>query len=258
MKQLWKALILVMRCDRGSFFRRVVYVTLQSLLPLVNLYILKLLVDSVEQAVRLGGTAGLPFHPLTLLLAMVAVFLLNRVVSALNSVNNDVLSQRLIDYMSDIMQRQAARLDMAYYDTPSFYDSMHRAQQESSFRPLQIMNNFMGLFGAVLSIVGVVALLTAASPWIIAVMFVAVLPGFAVRLYKARLVYRFRRENTQLYRRTGYYGTLLSARDDAKERRAYRLTDYFRSRFVDNRRQLVGRLLRISRRMGTLDDEARI
>ena len=253
MKKLWQALMLVRRCDRGSFWRRVVYVVLQSLLPLVNLYILKMMVDSVEQAVRLGGVSSLPVSPVTLLLAMVGIFLLNRVVSALNNVNNDVLSQRLLDYMSDIMQRQAARLDMAYFDTPSFYDSMHRAQQESSYRPLQIMNNFMSFFGSVLSIAGVVALLSSASPWVIAVMVVAVLPGFAVRLYKARLVYDFRRDNTQLYRRTAYYGTVLSARDYAKEMRAYRLTDFFRGRFVDNRKSLVGRLLRISRRMGTVD-----
>jgi ATP-binding cassette subfamily B protein len=37
------------------------------------------------------------------------------------------------------------------------------------------------------------------------------------------------------------------------EMRAYNLTDFFRNRFVKNRKQLVGQLLRISRRLGTLD-----
>ena len=209
--------MLVRRCDPWSFRRKALYVLLQSVLPLVNLYILKLLVDSVEVGVRGMGN---PNDVIPYLVAMVAVFLLNRIVSALNSINNDVLGQRLVDYLSDIMQRQAARLDMAYYDNPDFHDSLHRAQQEASFRPIQIMNNFMALFGAVVSVAGVVAMLTAASWWVIAVMVVAVLPGFAVRLYKARCIYNFRRDNTQLYRQTAYSSALLSARDYAKEMRA--------------------------------------
>ena len=251
MKKLWQALMLVRRCDPWSFRRKLLYVILQSVLPLVNLYILKLLVDSVTAATHQPFT----FHlsPFTLLLLMVAVFLLNRIVSALNAVNNDVLGQRLVDYMADIMQRQAARLDMAYYDNPEYYDSLHRAQQEASSKPLVILGNFMSLLGSILSITGIVVMLITASWWVIAVMVVAVVPGFIVRLYKARRIYRFRRDNTQLYRRTGYYSSLLSSRAYAAEMRAYSLTDFFRSRFVENRKQLVGQLLRISRRLGTLD-----
>lgn len=142
---------------------------------------------------------------------------------------------------------------MAYYDNPDYYDSLHRAQQEASSRPLAILGNFMALFGSLLSIGGVVVMLAATSWWVIGVMVVAVVPSFAVRLYKARRVYTFRRENTQQYRRTAYYSALLSSRDYAKEMRAYNLTLFFRRRFVATRRGLVKELLGISRRFGGLD-----
>lgn len=250
MKNLWQALLMVRRCDSASFRRRLLYVVLSSLLPLANLYILKLLVDSVTDAVRgvLPATVCLPY-----LLAMVGVFLLNRAVAALNGINNDVLAQRLIDYMSDLVQRQAARLDMAYYDTPAYHDTLHRAQQEAGSRPIRILDNSMAVIGSLISIVGVVALLVTASWWIVVVMIVAVLPSFAVRLYKARSIYAFRRANTQLYRRTAYYGSLLTSREAAKEMRAYRLAPLFRRLFVEVRGHLVSRLLRISRRLGAAD-----
>lgn len=254
MKNLWKALLMVHRCNPRSFWLRMLYVLLQSVLPLINLYLLKLLIDQVSLAVTSAGALPLAdSHVLHYLLAMCAVFLLNRIVLALNAVNNDVLGQRLIDHVSDLLQRQSSRLDMQYYDNPTYHDTLHRAQQEASYRPLQILNNIMAFGGSLLSIIGVLAMLAAASWWIILVMIVAVLPGFAVRLYKARKVYRFRRENTQLYRRTSYFGALLTARDFAKEIRSFRLAHLFRSRFVDARRQLVGRLLTISRRLGVLD-----
>lgn len=245
--------MMVMHCSPRSFWLRVLYVAAGSVLPLVNLYILKLLIDSLQQPD--AAFTVLHFHPSTLqlLLAMCLVFLLNRVVSALNAINNDVLSQRLTDHVSDLLQQQSARLDMQYYDTPSYHDTFHRAQQEASFRPLQVLTNFMSLGGSLLSIAGVVAMLVSASWWVIAVMVAAVMPGFAVRLYKARRIYRFRRDNTQLYRRTAYYGALLTGRDYAKELRAFGLAALFRGRFVEARRQLVGRLLSISRRLGMLD-----
>ncbi len=246
MKNLWKALLMVRRCSPRSFWLRVVYVLLQSVLPLVNLYILKLLVDAVTTSRSMDSA-------LWMLLAMCGVFLLNRVVSALSAINNDYLSQRLIDYMSDVMQRQSAALDMAYYDTPSYHDTFHRAQQESTFRPMQILASFMTLGGAVVSMCGVMVMLCSASPWIIAVMVVAVSPSFAVRLYKARSIYAFRRNHTQLYRRTSYYGALLTGRDFAKEVRTYALAPLFRGRFLEARHTLVKRLLAISRRLGMLD-----
>ena len=216
MKNLWQALMMVRQCSRRSFWLRILYVFLQSVLPLVNLYILKLLVDSVT-------LPGSQLPTLTLLLAMCGIFLLNRIVSALNGINNDYLSQRLVDHVSDLLQRQSARLDMQYYDTPSYHDTLHRAQQEASFRPLQILGNFMSIGGSAVSIAGVVAMLLTASPWVIVVMVAAVVPGFVVRLYKARRIYAFRRENTQLYRLTSYYGSLLTSRAAAPEVRTYRL-----------------------------------
>lgn len=246
MKNLWKALLMVRDCDPGSFWRRLLWQVLQSILPLLNLYLLKLLIDSVQ----VGAD---PTRFVHCLLAMCGVFLVNRIVSALSAINNDVLSQRLIDHLSDLLQRQSARLDMQYYDNPIYHDTLHRAQQEASFRPLQILSNFSSLAGAIISIAGVVALLVSASWWVIAVMIVAVLPGFAVRLYKARQIYRFRRDNTQLYRRTSYYGALLTAREFAKEIRAFRLAPLFRNRFVEVRKKLSSKLLSISRRLGMLD-----
>ena len=246
MKNLWKALLMVRDCDPGSFWRRLVYQLLESILPLVNLYLLKLLIDSVQ----VGGD---PTLFVRYLLAMCGIFLANRIVAALSGINNDVLSQRLIDYLSDLLQRQSSRLDMQYYDNPTYHDTLHRAQQEASFRPLQILANFSALVGAVVSIAGVVALLVGASWWVIVVMIVAVLPGFAVRLYKARQIYRFRRGNTQLYRRTSYYSALLTAREFAKELRAYRLAPLFRGRFVEVRKRLSAKLLAISRKLGMLD-----
>lgn len=252
MKQLLKALDMIRRCHPSSFYWRIFYVVVLNVLPLLSLYILKYMVD----AVTTGDTPvmlGIRWDTLSLLGLFCLMFLLNRLVGVCNGVNNDVMSQRLQDYISDIMQRQSAALDMAYFDNPEYHDTYHRAQQEASYRPLRVLSEFMSLFGSIITIAFVVAMLCTASPWIIVVMIVAVIPSFVVRVIKARQIYAFRRDNTQNYRRTSYYTALLGNRDYAKEMRTFGLTPYFRERFVSLRKVLVNRLLKISRRIGVYD-----
>lgn len=252
MKQLFKALDMIRRCHPSSFYLRIFYVVVLNVLPLANLFILKYMVDAVttgENPVFLG----VEWSTLSLLGLFCVLFLLNRLVGVCNGVNNDIMSQRLQDYVSDIMQRQSAALDMAYFDNPEYHDTYHRAQQESSFRPLRVLSEFMALFGSIITITGVVAMLCTASPWIIVVMVVAVIPSFVVRVIKARQIYAFRRNNTQDYRRTRYYTALLGNRDYAKEMRTFGLTPHFREQFVSIRKVLVSKLLKISRRIGVYD-----
>ena len=109
MKQLFKALDMIRRCHPSSFYLRIFYVVVLNVLPLANLFILKYMVDAVttgENPVFLG----VEWSTLSLLGLFCVLFLLNRLVGVCNGVNNDIMSQRLQDYVSDIMQRQSAAL----------------------------------------------------------------------------------------------------------------------------------------------------
>lgn len=252
MKQLFKALQFIRQCDSRSFWLRIVYVIVLSVLPLFNLYILKFLVDSVS-----NDTApvlfGIEVNSYMLLGIFCLIFLINRMVTVLDGVNSDIMTQRLMDYLSDRIQSQSARLDMSYFDNPAYHDTYHRAQTEANYRPMRILNGFMGLIGSTITIAGIVAMLWTASKWIILVMILAVLPSFVVRIIKARKIYAFRRENTQNVRRTNYYSSLLNSKDYAKEMRTFGLASYFRERFVKIRKAYVLDLIRISRRIAVYD-----
>ena len=252
MKQLFKALQFIRQCDSRSFWLRIVYVIVLSILPLLNLYILKFLVDAVSND-TVPVLFGMELSSYKLLGIFCLIFLLNRIISVLDNVNSDIISQRLIDYISDKIQNQSARLDMSYFDNPEYHDTYHRAQTEANYRPMRILDGFMGLIGSTITISGIVAMLWTASKWIIVVMILAVLPSFVVRIVKARKIYAFRRENTPNVRRANYYSSLLNNKDYAKEMRTFGLVSYFRERFVKIRKAYVTDLIRISRRIAVYD-----
>ena len=55
---LLRALQLIYRCDCRSFVMKVFYVTLLSLLPLVNLYVLKYMIDGITDMLTQGSATG--------------------------------------------------------------------------------------------------------------------------------------------------------------------------------------------------------
>ncbi len=250
MKNLWQTLAMVRRCDNPLFWRRVFYVALQSLLPVAGLYILKLLVDEVTNNVSSGVFSGM----LPVLAGLFAViYLLQRLTGTLLGINSDVMSQKIIDYVSELVQRQASTLDMSFYDSPSYHDTLHRAQQEISSRPIQVVGNFMSLAGSLISLTGAAVLIAGSSWLLIFVMLAAALPTAFVRFAKARNIYSFRRESTPTVRLTNYYSALLTQKTPAAELRALGLAPFFRHRFVESRHKIVVKLIKISRKLGRYD-----
>lgn len=249
-----KAFKLIWKCDSKRFLLKLVYTLFNSLLPLVNLYVLKVLVDVLSGTVSGGAEwSAVSETIVSTVLLFCGISLANRMIGVLGVVNDDVLTQELVDYINKLIQEQSVRLDMAYYDNPNYHDTFHRAQQEAAFRPVRIMESLVSLFGSVVSLLGVTAMLVAASWQVIVVMVLAIVPTFCVRLYKSRSIYRFRRETTQESRRGSYYGSLMTNRIYAKEVRTLGLAGFFRKMYVDTRFRLVTQLKRISRRLAVMD-----
>lgn len=252
MRQAFK---LIWQCDRKAVSLKLFYTFLGSVLPLVNLYVLKLLVDSVANVVSVGDSqfAIQDLRLLVYALLFCAIALTGRLIGVFNTVNNDKLTQKLTDYINDLIQRQSIRLDISYYDNSDYHDTFHRAQSEAAFRPIRILENIMTVFGSAVSLAGVVVMLCAVSWQVVAIMVVAAFPAFCVRLSKSRRIYRFRRETTETVRRSNYYGQLLSNRRYAKEVRAFGLASFIREQYVEMRKMLVDQLLAISHRLAVFD-----
>ena len=100
-----QAFRLIWQCDRKSLLFKVFYTVCTSLLPLANLYILKVLVDSVTSYAG-SGFEEFPQMLVYCILAFCGITLLNRLISVLSTVNNDILTQKLIDYINNLIQNQ--------------------------------------------------------------------------------------------------------------------------------------------------------
>ena len=126
---------------------------LQGLLPLVPLYLMKLLIDSIEDVIS-GGDTGSFGHIGLLIGIMGGVALLMAAVKALAVIVEETQSRVVTDYMQDILHKKSIGVDLAYYEDSRFYDTLHRAQREAPFRPTSIVNGLIKTIQSSVSLLG--------------------------------------------------------------------------------------------------------
>jgi len=236
--QLERAVRFVWQAGSGWAVASVVLVMLQGLLPLLALYLVKLIVDAVVGALAMPeATAAFPQVAMLLALAG-GTALLTSAVGVLAASVNEAQAIAVTDYMYDVLHRKSMSVDLAYYENPSYFDTLHRAQQEGPYRPTRIVNGLIRLAQNSVSLLAMVGLLMAFHWAAALLLFCGALPGVLVKIRFADKMYAWQRRRTQLERKSYYFHSVLTDDTHAKELRLFNLGRLFQTRFSDIRRTL--------------------
>ena len=245
--QLGRTLRFVWQSAKGWTIVNGVLLVVQGILPLLPLYLMKLMVDAVTSGVAAPDKEAVFRHVLLLVVSMGVVTLFASLIRALAGLVSEWQSFIVTDHMNDVLLAKSIEVDLEYYESAQYYDTLHRAQREAPSRPNSIVNGLaqIGQNGiALLAIAGLLLLFN----WIIAgILFTAVIAGAAVRLRYTGKMYRWQREQTSTERQAGYLNLMLTGSSHAKEIRLFNLGPLFMHRFRDLRRKLRKGRLAITR-----------
>jgi len=249
--KIGRAVGLVWRCAPGFTAAHFALTTLQGLLPLAALYLMKLVVDAVTAGISSPDKSA-AFHKAAVYIALagaVAVALV--LLRAAATLVSEVQGQALTDYVSDILHAKSVEVDLEYYENPRYYDTLHRAQQEAHYRPMRIVSGLAVMAQSGLSLLAMSGLLLALHWAVALVLFAASLPGLLVRLKFSGRLYRWEREHTEAERRSWYYHWMMTDGRHAKEVRLFDLGGLFRDWYKEVRAGLrAGRLKLTAGRSG--------
>ena len=245
---LGRAIRLVWGIAPGWTVTNLVMVVVQGLLPLLAPYFMKRTIDALQAAmtVHVGVVA---FRPVLFWVTLAAAAaLVSALLGSLAGLFGQYQSMVFSDKVTDIVHSKSVAADLEYYENPSYFDTMQRAQIEASSRPIGVVNRLTGIGRNAVSLVGIAGLLLAFSPLITLVLFCVALPGALVQSLYARRQYRLELEQTEKERQASYYHFMLTGTWFAKELRLFNLGSLFRTRFQALRQQLRGVRLALARR----------
>jgi len=198
----------------------------KSILPLILLWLIKAVIDGVTQnsSAEPGATSVNVLWPI---LALAIIWFLDEASSDFSSYIKKKQSYRLEAYMYDLLHRKSVALDLINFERPEYFDILSRASREAPWRPNSILNNLIGIFRSLLSLV-VMAVLISSLNWVLLVLLlVANIPGVWLRLYFADVLYRFQRKQTPEVRKSAYFNWLLTGDRPSRELRLFGLGNYF-------------------------------
>jgi ATP-binding cassette, subfamily B, bacterial len=186
--------------------------------------------ELLEAVFRAGGeddfAAVLP--ALAALVAVsVAIDLAQAIETEQSRVLGELVGRRAFDRVLDV----ATRVDLLSFEDPDFYDRLARARAQGMFRSLQTVNGLLGLVGASVAAVGIVAALTALQPLLLPLVAFGYVPLWIVAARNTRDLYGFMFRMTPNEREREYLRTILTRRGPAKEVRAFGIAGFLRSRY---------------------------
>lgn len=158
------------------------------------------------------------------------VFVSGRFLGAVNRERQRLLSELVSRNMQETLAEKAVSLDLVYFETPSFYDRLIRAQRES-YRPLMMVMNLTTLLSSGVAVLGLLAILLRLEPVFAAVIVAAYLPMWFANVGSSRAMYGFVWRRTPQERQMNYISSILTAQHSAKEIRVFGLGRYLLNRY---------------------------
>lgn len=241
------ALSLVWNTTRGLTMAWGVLLVIQGLLPVATVYLTRPLVDSLAKAV--GGGVGLQNIKPTLILVvlMATVLLLSGCLQGVNSWIRTAQSEQVQDYIRRLIHQKSMDVDLAFYESPQFYDNLHRARSEAASRPLSLMDNMGGLMQNMITLFAMIALLFRFGLWLPIALVASTIPAVAITFRQNMRQHVHWLQTTADSRRAWYYDWVLTSKENAAELRIFGLGPYFQSAYQtvrDHLRKLSLKLVR--------------
>jgi len=226
-----RAIELVWNTNRGLTLALALLTLFAGVLPASVAYIGSLIVDAVVAAIRAGGADTRRVVALVVLegILVAAIAAAQRGLSLAQSLLRVQLGQRV----NEMILEKALTLELRHFEDSEFYDKLTRARREASSRPLSLVTRTFGLAQNAIQLVSYAALLARFSPWAVAVLLLAGLPGFIAEAKFSGDAFRLFRWRSPETRMQTYLETVLAREDHAKEVKLYALGPRLLKRYRD-------------------------
>ena len=222
-----------------------------GLLPILSLYLLKLIIDSVTQLVFHNGNniSSKDFSNIFILIGLACgVGLLILFFNFLADYIKKAQTLTIADYMFSVLHEKSARADLEYYESPEYQNTLHRAQQEGPYRPASIVQGLFSAGQSGTSFIAVVGLLFMFKPFLPFILICVSIPGVFIRFKYSEKIYSWQQKRTEDERKSNYYNYILTGNAHAKEVRLFNLGQYFAGRFMSVRKLLKREKLQLEKK----------
>ena len=212
----------------------------RALLPVVTLYIGKLIIDDVVALVQMSHkpetflqwlNSGLLNWLGLLLIAEFALAVLADILGRIVSLVDTLLSERVSNSSSVRLMEHAATLDLEDFEDSEFQDQLERARRQTSGR-MTLMGQLLGQAQDIVTVASFVAGFIFFAPWLIALLLMALVPAFLGEAHFNAQSYSLDFGRTPERRELDYVRQTAASVETAKEVKIFGLNGFLIDRYI--------------------------
>ena len=220
---------LIWRTHRGYTTAMMVLRVVRSVVPVMTFWVGKLILDSVIAAKAAHGSLSQVWRYLVLELAIV---LTGEILARASSLIESLLGDLFSNAMSVQLMEHAAKLDLAQFEDPEFYDHLERARRQTVGR-IALLSLLLSMSQDALTLLTLAGALIAYNPWLLLLLAVAVIPSFLGETHFASLGYSLLFRWTPERRQLDYLRYVGASDKTAKEVQMFGLAPWLTERYRD-------------------------
>ena len=199
--------------------------TMAAILPLVQLYLVKTLIDMISQ----------PLPDPMQMVVLVAFFAgLQLIIGAINQYANhleQLFSQEVTDIFSLKIIQKASLVSYAHFENPAFHNNLHLAQQQARFRIVQLLPAINASIANALSLIFLVLFFVSIKAYFFLALFVLAIPISMNKWLQGKRATDLEFSLASKERESGYLFQLMTGIQWAKELRTYHFGKAFQQKF---------------------------
>ncbi|HXI98097.1 MAG TPA: hypothetical protein VNG73_04080, partial [Gemmatimonadaceae bacterium] len=220
---------LIWGTHRGYTVAMVVLRVVRAFVPVVTFWVGKLILDSVIAAKAGHGSLTQVWRYLALELGIVLV---GEIFARGSSLIESLLGDLFSNAMSVQLMEHAAKLDLAQFEDPEFYDHLERARRQTVGR-IALLSLLLSMSQDALTLLTLAGALIAYNPWLLLLLAAAVVPSFLGETHFASLGYSLLFRWTPERRQLDYLRYVGASDKTAKEVQMFGLAPWLTEKYRD-------------------------
>jgi ATP-binding cassette subfamily B protein len=220
---------LIWGTHRSYTVAMVVLRVVRAFVPVVTFWVGKLILDSVIAAKAGHGSLTQVWRYLALELGIVLV---GEIFARGSSLIESLLGDLFSNAMSVQLMEHAAKLDLAQFEDPEFYDHLERARRQTVGR-IALLSLLLSMSQDALTLLTLAGALIAYNPWLLLLLAAAVVPSFLGETHFASLGYSLLFRWTPERRQLDYLRYVGASDKTAKEVQMFGLAPWLTEKYRD-------------------------
>lgn len=221
---------------------------LEAGLAIAALYLVKLLVEVISKDFVPGSDVVDPSRILLYLGLTGGTLLAAAIIQAIANYSRSAQGLVVSDYISREIHTRATAVDLAFYESPKYFDSLARARQAGTQRPAQVVSTVLLLLKSFVFLIAVLVMIAGIDWRLLPAILLAVVGFLVVRIKFTRSFYDWRVRRIQMERRASYLDWLMTSDLHAKELRLAGLARHLQDAYTTIRAKIRGEQLGLERR----------